>query len=209
MPQLGRTGEATVLVDMDGVLADFEEPNNDIIRAHFPDIVPVLDRPDFYYKDTYSFHVGVNDIIYRENRRPGFFASFPVVDGAVQGWQRILESGYSPRVCSSPLENHVSCVAEKIEWLEEHFVPLFGGWVVDMAIFNRDKSGYEAIAMIDDRPTLRGIEKAVWQHIVFSRSYNSGVETEFRLEDWWDPALEGLLAKANEKYLASNIRSSN
>lgn len=200
MLKVKATGENTVLVDMDGVLADFEEPNNDIIRTHFPDIVPVVDRPDFYFKDTYEPYEDVNDTIYVENRRPGFFRAFPIVNGAVQGWQRILEAGYVPRVCSSPLEDHGTVVAEKIDWLEEHFVPEFGAWVVDLAIFNRDKSGYDAVAMIDDRPTLRSIEKATWQHIIFSQSYNRTVETDFRLEDWYDPALEGLLAKARSRH---------
>lgn len=199
------TGENTVLVDMDGVLADFEEPNNDIIRTHFPHIVPVADRPDFYFKDTYASNEGVNDKIYEENRRPGFFRVFPVIDGAVAGWQRMLEMGYSPRVCSSPLEEHETVVAEKVDWLEEHFVPVLGSWVIDTAIFNRDKSGYDAIAMIDDRPTLRNIERAVWQHIVFTRSYNKAVETDFRLEDWSDPALEALLTRAKQQYLGKAL----
>lgn len=78
-------GETTVLVDMDGVLADFEEPNNDIIRVYFPGIEPVVNRTDFYFKDTYELHEGVSDRIYQENRRPGFFRAFPLIDGAVEG----------------------------------------------------------------------------------------------------------------------------
>lgn len=200
------SGERTVLVDMDGVLADFEQANNDIIRAHFPGINPVLDRPDFYFKDTYQAYEGVNDFIYHENRRPGFFRAFPVIDGAVECWQRIIEAGYNPVVCSSPLEEHETVIAEKIEWLEEYFVPRFGTRVIDTAIFNRDKSGYDAIAMIDDRPTLRNIEKAAWQHIVFSRSYNKLVETDFRINDWYDPGLVGLLATAKERYVLQMVQ---
>jgi 5'-nucleotidase len=186
---------------MDGVLADFEEPNNDIVRAHFPHIEPIIDRPDFYFKDTYQSYEGVNDIIYQENRRPGFIRAFPIVDGAIDGWERILNAGYTPRVCSSPLEDHDTIIAEKKDWLEEYFVPRFGAWVIDTAIFNRDKSGYDAAAMIDDRPTLRNIEKATWQHIMFTRSYNKEIEAEFRLENWHDFNLESLLLRAKEKYL--------
>ncbi len=91
-------------------------------------------------------------------------------------------------------------IAEKIDWLEEYFVPVFGAWVIDTAIFNRDKSGYNAIAMIDDRPTLRGIEQAVWPHIIFSQSYNRSIDTEFRLEDWREPSLEDLLVRARSQY---------
>ena len=197
------TGENIVLVDMDGVLADFEEPNNDIVRAHFPHIDPILGRTDFYFKDTYQAYEGVNDVIYRENRRPGFIRAFPVVDGAIDGWERILNAGFTPRVCSSPLEDHDTVIAEKKDWLEEYFVPRFGAWVIDTAIFNRDKSGYDAAAMIDDRPTLRNIERATWQHIMFTRSYNEMIKTGSRLNDWQDPALENLLARARAKYVAN------
>lgn len=195
MPLALTSGGSTVLVDMDGVMAEFEEANNDIIRTHFPEIIPVARRAEFYFADTYKAHEGVGEKVYKENRRPGFFKNFPVVDGAVEGWRRILEAGYQPRVCSSPLQDHDTVVDEKIDWLMEHFVPVFGDWVVKTAIFNRDKSGYDAFAVIDDRPTLRNIGKAAWQHIVFSRSYNQSVETEFRLEGWYDPALKAYLVK--------------
>lgn len=193
-------GEQIVLVDMDGVLADFEEPNNDIVRANFPDIQVVTERSEFYFKETYRDYPEVVEKVEAECRLPGFIRSFPIVDGAIYGWQRILEAGYTPRLCTSPLENHDTIITEKKDWLEEYFVPRFGAWVIDTAIFNRDKSGYDAIAIIDDRPTLRNIEKAVWQHIVFSRSYNQAVQTEFRVEDWYDPALDSLLAKCKDTY---------
>ncbi len=196
-----RANEGVVLVDMDGVIADFEVPNNDIIRTHFPHIEPVIDRTDFYYKDTYRDYEGVNDVIYRENRRPGFFMSFPLVDGVIDGLERILNAGFSWRVCSSPLTDHITVIAEKKEYLEEYIVPYFGAWVLDEAIFDRDKSSYDAVAMIDDRPTLRNVKRARWQHVMFTQSYNKPIETNFRLQDWHDPSLENLLVKAKEKYL--------
>lgn len=195
------SGEQTVLVDMDGVIANFEEPNNNIIRVHFPDVQIVSERAEFYFKETYKGHPEVVDTVEIECRLPGFIRTFPIVEGAIQGWRRILEAGYTPRVCSSPLENHDTIIDEKKEWLEEYIAPVFGAWVIDTAIFNRDKSNYDAIAMIDDRPTLRNIEKAVWQHIVFSRSYNKDIETNFRIEDWYDPVLEDMLLRSKEQYI--------
>lgn len=194
------SGENTVLVDMDGVMADFEEPNNGIIRAHFPHITPIQDRTDFYFKDTYREHGDVVERVEAEVRRPGFIRGFPMVEGADDGWQRILKEGYTPRVCSSPLENHETIIEEKKDWLEEYFVPRFGPWVVDTAIFDRDKSGYDAFAAIDDRPTLRNADRATWRHIVFDRSYNRSIDTDFRLHGWYDDDLGGLLARARARY---------
>lgn len=201
MSPLSPTPENTVLVDMDNVTADCEEPNNAIVRTHFPDIAVVVDRTDFYFQDTYAAHPHLVAKMHEENRVPGFFRTFPLVEGAIEGWQRIIEAGYVPRVCSSPLENHDTVIAEKIAWLEELLVPEFGGWVIDLAIFDRDKSGYDAFAMIDDRPTLRNMERASWQHVVFSRSYNLSVQTDFRLDGWSDPNLEDTLARAQAQYL--------
>ncbi len=197
-----RSGENMVLVDMDGVIADFETPNNDIIRTHFPRIEPVIGRTDFYYTDTYKNYEGVNDVIYRENRKPGFFMSFPLVDGVIGGLERVVNAGFQWRVCSSPLTNHSTVIAEKIEYLEEHIVPHFGTWVIGEAIFDRDKSSYDAVAMIDDRPFLRNMERASWQHVMFTQSYNKAIEIDFRLQNWHDPSLESLLVKANEKYMS-------
>lgn len=194
------TGERTVLVDMDGPLADFESPSNDIIRANFPDLPIVSRRREFYFKDTYKDYPEVVNMVEAECRRPGFVESFPLVDGAIRGWQRILEAGYVPRICSSPLENHPTSITEKIDWLETYLVPVFGAWVVDTAIFDRDKSGYDAVAIIDDRPSLRNAKKAVWRHIVFDRSYNEAVETDFRIKNWHDPMLEAMLIRAKDEY---------
>jgi 5'-nucleotidase len=191
----------TVLVDMDGVMADFEAPNNALVAAC--GVRPIVDRQDFYYADSYRDFPDVLETIYAENRRPGFFRNFPVVDDAVEGWQRIMEAGFVPRVCSSPIEDHPTVIDEKKAWLAEHFAPRFGSWVVDTAIFNRDKSGYDAIAMIDDRPTLRNIESARWRHIVFDQSYNRQVETDFRLHGWRDERLGTLLRAAQHTYMSS------
>ena len=165
-----RSPENTVLVDMDGVLADFDRANNEIVRTHFPDMPIIDNRREFYFKDSYADHPEVVEKIENDCRLPGFIRNFQPIDNALEGWKRILTAGYIPRVCSSPLENHPTIINEKKAWLEEYFVPTFGSWVVDTAIFNRDKSGYQAIAIIDDRPTLRGMEKAVWQHILFTQT---------------------------------------
>jgi len=187
-----------VLVDMDGVLADFEEPNNRILRDH--GIAPVENRTDFYYADTYRDSPEIQELIYRENRRPGFFESFPVIDGANKGLQRIRDAGFRPRICSSPLEEHPTVVGEKRRWLAARL----GDWAVEDAIFDRNKSGYDASSLIDDRPTVRGADNAPWQQVMFTQPYNLGVETDYRLNGWNDPRLEEVLERAREQYLRTH-----
>jgi len=185
---------------MDGVLANFETPNNTIVQRYYPSVFVDSPRTNFYYRDSYRNHPEVVQKIESECRKPGFIRSFPVIENALHGWERIIEAGYIPRVCSSPLENHKTVINEKKQWLEEHFVPKFGPLLIDLAIFDRDKSKYPAIAIIDDRPTLRNSEKATWQHIVFSTSYNLEVDTAFRLHGWLDPSLKELLNRSVALY---------
>lgn len=193
-------GERTVLVDMDGVIADFEEPNNLVIRSHFPGVQIVLNRAEFYYKDTYKGNDSIIQKIYSENRKPGFFLTFPVIEGAIAGLMRIRDAGYNPRICTSPLEDHPTVIKEKTQWLEEHLVPSLGAKILDEAIFDRDKSTYKAIALIDDRPTVRNAENAAWQHIMFTRSYNDQIHTGLRLCGWKDKNLEQLLNATFDTY---------
>jgi 5'(3')-deoxyribonucleotidase len=194
-------GDHIVLVDMDGVVADYEERNNEIIREHFPDVPIVENRAEFYFEDTYEQYSGVADTLYDAIRKPGFFRSFPVVEGAIDGFAHMLESGIQPVICSSPAKDHPTVVSEKKGWLEEHFVPVFGWWVLDMAIFDRDKSAYDAFAAIDDRPTMRNSRWARWQHVVFSQPYNASVDAKYRLNGWNDPHLDEVLSHARLDYL--------
>lgn len=187
-----------VLVDMDGVLFDYESPNNEIIRNF--GVTPIENRKGFYYPEVYRNNPDLHRHIYDENRRPGFFRSFPLIEGAIEGWQRILDAGFLPRVCSSPFDHHPTVITEKKECLEEYFVPRFGSWVVDTAIFDRFKSGYDACALIDDHPDVRGSTFAKWQQIVFTQSYNKQLQTRLRLNGWNDPSLETLLQTCRRLY---------
>jgi 5'-nucleotidase len=181
----------TVLVDMDGVLADFDGKMNELMREHMPHITPV-ERQNFYYAQDYPEHEAqLSELSLQE----GFFSSLSVVEGAIEGWNRILEAGYNPRICSSPIRANPYCTQEKLGWVEQELVPRFGKLVLDQAVITRDKHEVPGIALIDDRPALRLAEVAMWQHIVYDQPYNKA-STAPRLFGWDDPNLETLLARA-------------
>ncbi len=197
-------GSRTVLLDMDGVLADFERPNNEILRVHFPCLPVVERRESIYFADTYREQPDVVTVIERKVRLPGFFASFPLIDDALTGMERIRTAGFIPRICSSPLENHPTVIAEKTAWLKQHFVPIFGPWVIETAIFDRNKSSYDAFALIDDHPKVRGADQAKWRQMVFDQPYNRETSTGFRLLSWTDPSLEEQLIELHRLYLEAS-----
>jgi 5'-nucleotidase len=188
----GNKGE--VLVDMDGVLAAFDASVESIVTKSYPNIALVRPRQEFYIHQDYSqeHHLAIKGIWQAQ----GFYRQLPVVEGATEGWGKIAEEGFRPRICSSPIPQNPNCVSEKIGWLEEHFVPQYGYSVIDDAIFDRDKFKYGAVALIDDKPDIPGIENAKWQHIVFDAPYNQISSARLRLKGWSDPALPSLLNEA-------------
>jgi 5'-nucleotidase len=189
----------TVLVDMDGVLADFDAEIETRISGRYAHIPLAETRANFYIADDYPEHTALVRALSREQ---GFFDALPLVDGALEGWQRIIDLGFHPQICSSPIRSNPHSGPEKLQWLARHFVPVFGRYVVEQAIITHEKHLFDGIALVDDRPTLPDERLAVWQHILFDRPYNQGGD-KLRIHGWDDPVLGEQLQKAKELYEAS------
>lgn len=189
----GMTKQPIILVDMDGVLADFDKATDDFLTSH-PDNIPLVPRDQFYYHHNYTDQRH-REIITSLHTQQHFFRNLPLIDGALEGWQRIIDLGYQPRICSSPLHTNKWCKEEKLAWLAEHF----GKEVADNAIIDKRKYLHDGIALIDDRPELEGSNEATWEHIVFSASYNQTSPATLRLQDWRDPLLGEILAQCHKR----------
>lgn len=184
-----------VLVDMDGVMADFDGEVSRKLLSQLPGFSLPDPSTDFYITRRISDpdHVAVARSIQSSE---GFFRGLQPIDGALDGWHQLEEMGYAPRICSSPLRSNLWCATEKLAWLETHL----GVSVAAHAIIDKDKSRYDAIALIDDRPVVKGAEHAPWQHVLFSQPYNQHIDTHYRLNGWRDPALGALLARCAARY---------
>jgi len=121
------------------------------------------------------------------------------VDNALKGWQRIIDLGYNPRICSAPIRANPYCLTEKLGWLRRNFVPVFGHYVVEQAIITKEKHLYDGVALIDDRPEVAKSSEASWQHIVFNKPYNQNSKG-VRLKGWLDDKLPSLLESATKDY---------
>jgi len=182
----GGTG-GVVLVDMDGVLADFDAA----VLKQLPPKVERRFRENFYLVDDYPRHAAAVESI---TSHPDFFLNLPLVDGAIVGWQRLIDAGYHPRICTAPLSRNSRSVQGKLAWLRRHFVPRFGELVVGDAIIDREKFRHGGLALIDDRPDVdTNNGQAAWRHIVFDRPYNKHSSAALRLRGWNDPHLEDIL----------------
>jgi 5'-nucleotidase len=179
-----------VLVDMDGVLADFDGA----VIDRLPLEIARVARTNFYISQDYPDHT---THVHAITSHPEFFRSLPVIDGALEGWQRLIDLGYDPRICSAPLTANEQSVAGKLAWLQDHFVPKFGKQVVERAIIDKQKYKYDGLVLIDDRPEVETNNgQATWQHVVYDRFYNQQSNAKLRLFGWNDQNLESLLDRA-------------
>ncbi|HMR72684.1 MAG TPA: hypothetical protein PKD68_01605 [Candidatus Saccharibacteria bacterium] len=179
----------TVLVDMDGVLADFDGATSQYLTEKHPEIPIITERQHFYFRDDYP-DAGHQAIINQLHASQYFFAGLQPIDGALEGWQRLQELGYEPIICSAPLSSNEWCVEEKLDWVERYL----GRAAAKAAVFDSAKERYAGIALIDDRPVVKNTNLASWQHVLFTASYNLEVAATHRLNGWNDENLAEILA---------------
>jgi len=181
-----RERQRTVLVDMDGVMVNFD--GGALVNLPRSLIVP---RSQFYVANDYPEELRPDiEAVYNA---PEFFENLEAMQGVHEGWQAMLDNGYLPRVASAPLGSNRNSIEGKIRWLDRVMVPYFGTSVVEDAIIDKDKWKYDALAIIDDNPVIRKgvdwVEAAQWEHILFGWSHLATVPmatAAFRLLDWKD-----------------------
>mmetsp|Transcript_38563 Transcript_38563/g.120455 ORF Transcript_38563/g.120455 Transcript_38563/m.120455 type:complete len:245 (-) Transcript_38563:27-761(-) len=187
-----------VLVDMDGVIADFElqflqrwreaHPEASWIsredrRAHYVD----MDPSGVY--DTERSHAVITS--------PGFYATMPPVPGAVEALREIAaEPGMEVRICTAPFgkgETAARCEEEKRRWVAEY---LGDAWLTpERFACVKDKTGTPGDLLVDDKPDPtshwsfgKGAEPS-WRHVVFTAPFNEGLPEcagKPRLSNWAD-----------------------
>ena len=172
-----------VLVDMDGVVADFERGFAAIWRSKYPNRIFIReeDRRNFYLADDYpeEYRADILEIIYN----PGFAASLPLVRGAKEALEAMIGYGFTVKVCTSPLDATHNW-SDKCAWVERF---LGAGWWKNL-IITRDKSLVRGDILIDDHPNAAsrgGSMVPTWQHIVFDRAYNRRLVMHRRIANDW------------------------
>lgn len=188
-----------VLVDMDGVIADYDDYTEQQIALQIPELPPLVRGDGPYVED--RLPKDVSDEIRRKVRgiqyAKGHFTRFAKIDGAEEAWMAMQEWGYHPRICSAPLRQNLWTLKDKIWWLDNNWHQ----GTADDAIIQRDKTSQDGITLIDDMPAVREAERAIWQHTVFHTDANASVDTPYRLESWRDlTTLKNILADCALRY---------
>ncbi|MEO8691359.1 MAG: hypothetical protein ABI397_01075 [Candidatus Saccharimonas sp.] len=185
----------TVLVDMDGVLADFDTELETRIRELIPGF-GVTDRSKGYYvldRLTNKEEIAAHDIAVAQE---GLFRGLLPIERSIEGWHEMVELGYHPQICTAPLALNLFCQAEKLAWVDEYLGPK----VADEMIMSPDKWRYPGITLIDDNPAIKpGGNVPSWTQTIFTQGYNKHIETKYRINGWIDPNLPNILARCAER----------
>ena len=173
---------SVILVDQDGVLADFERGFLENYRAKYPDelFVPLKDRKSFYIKEDYPKNLKskIEEIHFAK----GFYLNLPPIEGAIRGFKELCESGFDVFICTAPLSRYENCVLEKYEWVEKHL----GRDATKRIIITGDKTLVRGKYLIDDRPEVSGVCNPKWEHVLYDAPYNRHIDYKRRMtwKDW-------------------------
>jgi 5'-nucleotidase len=169
-----------VLVDMDGVLADFEGEFLRRWRKKFPRQIfyPLDKRDTFYVHEQYGKEM--QDKVREITGAPGFFASLPLIADGDLALHTLLSLGHKVIICTSPLSSNPTCLQEKYDWVNRYL----GKDLARSMIIIKDKTMVMGDILIDDRPEVVGAFKPTWEHVLFHAPYNKAVANKKRLHHW-------------------------
>jgi len=184
-----------VLVDQDGVVADFERALFGAFRAEHGSArsIDLADRRTFYAREQYAKQFGSEwgRAVRAITSSEGFYRNLPVIPGAPRALREMLEVGHDVFLCTSPLTGSPWCVPEKLAWVEEHLGKDHLGkpWL-DRVIIVKDKTlvgdRLRRCILVDDRPAITGmVNPPPWKHVLFDAPYNRG-QPGPRLSSWAD-----------------------
>lgn len=160
-----------ILVDMDGVIADFDGEFLLRWRERYPEkpYIPLEERNTFYLKDSYQEEL--KPLVAEILLEPSFFREMLPMPGAKEALEEMQEMGFEVFLCTSPLSTYNNCVLEKYEWVETF---LGNSWTRQI-VLTKDKTIIKGDFLIDDKPMITGVQDPPdWEHILYDRPYNQG-----------------------------------
>lgn len=195
-----------ILLDQDGVLADFVEGLYFQLKLFTaPELFKLLPSPDrltkFYIEECVDTGDAqhdemlkslINDIV---DNRSGLFADLLPMPGAVQGAEtlkkRASAEGLNVMICTSPHVLNRTCHSDKSNWLWR----VLGLEWSKAAIMTKDKTLVMGSVLVDDKPQVTGLAKPTWEHIIFDASYNQGVAGP-RVFGWGEQTVDFIINRA-------------
>ena len=175
----------TVLVDMDGVLADWGSHWDWHLDTHF-ESWQTGRIPRHAEQRGFDLKAGLNldeeQIVDQVMAWPDFYRGMPTIDDAWQCLSKLIFAGHEVFICTSPWLPNVTCASDKLEWVARN---LGVAWA-ERTIITKDKTMVHGDVLIDDKPEVRGLRNPSWEHILFDQPYNQQVVGKRRIMSWSD-----------------------
>lgn len=179
-----------VLVDMDGVIADFEGGFLKKYKESFPNepFLSLEDRRGFWVSTQYGdmrSDLCEKAISIWESQH--FFMDLEPLPGGVEAVKEMSKmENTDVFICTSPIKHYGHCPYEKYAWVEQHL----GSEFLEQVILTRDKTIVTGDILIDDKPDILGVESnPSWEHVLFTACHNKHLPpnpSQRRLQSWAD-----------------------
>lgn len=176
----------TILVDMDGVLNEFQSFFKKKIQQLGYGYDP---SGDSQYHSEYGILGKNNNTISKKEQKTvaqeimldyDFWIDLPVMKGAKECLQW-LNKKCNLFIATTPYRFSDTYTGVKVEWLKKHF-PFIQP---DQILFSKSKWELEGDAIIEDKPeTLEKCKERGMFTIAFDQKYNALVDVDYRLYSW-------------------------
>ena len=179
----------TVLVDMDGPLADFDAAFYALCHASGWEMHSTL--------QTQCHRFATDCILDRKHARLArefvnssrWFLDLPVTTGAIDGINELAEHA-DVWICTKPLEANLQCRDDKASWVRR----VLGEEWERRLILTPDKSLVRGDILLDDAIKLHWLNTAEWEPVVFPTPWNGCGSDWDGLRSWkWGDPIADLL----------------
>ena len=195
MPEKTPNRKIRLLIDMDGVLVDFETTLFQAYRRenpHLPYIEPE-NRQGMYMDQQYKKEFGqkeyqvLRDLLDRDH----FYRDMLPINSAVDKINELMNyhsDKFEIFVCTSPHWTNRTCAFDKTNWLRRYIPKLD----VNHIIMTSDKTVVEGDFLVDDNEVIKGVNfgKTFFKHILCRCGHNRHIKKSEKmpliLEDWED-----------------------
>lgn len=178
-----KASKNVVLVDMDGVIVDYDAEFAKrwaIMRPDRDDYDLIRSRTDFDIENNFP-EEDYSDVC-KVIAEGGFFQKLLPFKGAIEALNEMDKTGFHVLLCSSPSRfQFEESASGKYEWIRQW---LGEDWM-ERLILTRDKTVVDAPVLIDDKPKISGACKdPTWTQVLFTQPYNSRIQDKPRMSDW-------------------------
>ena len=184
-----------ILVDMDGVLVDFDGWIYDHSYL-WPSLSPNRSAQTHYFL-TDEVSKGDAAAMRKAVNEGRIFRDAKPIPGAIEGLNRLREVA-DVWICTRPLEANRNCRDDKAAWLRTHF----DADLEKRLIITSNKSLVRGAILLDDHPKEKEIKQAVWRPVVYDQPFNQwqdgyGPWDAYPHYNWLEDPVEDLLHYAD------------